>query len=82
MKVLLENHTYPHARNKYRRTAEDEMEFHRFYSENVITQIKNLLAQYDCSLTLKYLAAKRIADSKIPYKDTLPKELTELVNLL
>ena len=89
LKVCLENGSYPHARNKQGRTAEDEldclqhcMEFQRFDRENLTTQIKNLLAQYDSSLTLKYLSAKRIADAKIPYKNTMPKELTELVNLL
>ena len=85
IKVLLENGCYPHARNKQDKTPEDGlhcMKLKKFDPENLITRIKNFLAQYDSSLTLKYLAAKRIADAKIPYKNTMPKELTELVNLL
>ena len=83
IKVLLECGSYPHAKNKKDQTPEDKIEgvkLERFNPENVITQFKNLLEQYDSTMSLKYLAAKRIVDSQILYKDTLPKRLAEFVS--
>ena len=44
-------------------------------------QFKNLLEKYGGKKTLKFMAAKTIVDSQIPYKDKLPKNLVKFVSL-
>ena len=84
IKFLLENGSYPHARNKKGQCPGDglpHVKLYRLNPENLITQFKNLLAKYDSRMTLKYMSAKKIIDSQIPYKDILPQHMVEFVNL-
>ena len=83
IEVLLETGSYPHVRNKNDKTPKDGIQcvkLQRFNPANVIMQFKNLLEQYDSTMYLKYLAAKTIVDSQIPYKHALPERLAEFVS--
>ena len=82
--LLLENGSYPHARNKKGHCPCDglpDVKLHQFNPENLIMQFKNLIGKYERKMTLKYISAKKIADSQIPYQDVLPGYLVKFVCL-
>ena len=84
IEILLENGSYPHARNKKGLCPGDglpHLKLHRFNPEDLIKQFKDMIAKYDSKMTLKYLAAKEIINSKAPYEDKLPKDLIKFVSL-
>ena len=84
VRILLKNGSYPNTRNKRGKLPGEGLEdvkLHTFNPENIIVRFKNLLTEYDCSLTLKYLAAKKIVDSQILYENCIPKALVEFVAL-
>ena len=84
IEILLENGSYPHARNKKGQCPGDglpNVKLFRLNPENLIVQFKNLIARYDSRMTLKFMSARKIVDSKIPYKDLLPEHLVDFVNL-
>ena len=84
VRILLKNGSYPNTRNKRGKLPGEGLEdvkLHTFNPENIIVRFKNLLTEYDCSLTLKYLAATKIIDSKIPNKNHLPRAMVKFVDL-
>ena len=84
IEILLEKGSYPHARNKAGQCPGNGppiVKIQRINPDDVMTQFKNLLAKYDRTMTLKYLAAKTIVDSQTTYQDVLPKHLVKFVNL-
>ena len=52
----------------------------RSNADKIIDRFRDLFAKYDCSWSLKYLTAKKIIDSHIPYIDKLPKSLVKFVD--
>ena len=84
IKILLENGSYPHAKNKERKSPIDQIphdKLRRLNPENIISCWKDLMTKYDCTLTLKYMAATKIVDYKISYKNFLPETLVKFVDL-
>ena len=84
IEILLENGSYPHARNKNGRCPGEgfpNVKIRNYSPESVVAQFKNLLGKYDSTMTLKYLAARKIVDSQIAYETVLPKDLARFVSL-
>ena len=84
VKILLDNGSYPHAKNKQRKCPFDELtdiELNKSNPENIIASCKELMKNYDRTLTLKYLAATKIVDSAVPYRHLLPEALVKFVDL-
>ena len=83
-KVLLENGAYSHARNKQGRCPFDLLQCIRAKKsgpESILEHFRERFKKYDSSLTLKYLAARTIVDSQVPYANRLPKALVRFVDL-
>ena len=84
VKLLLEKGSYPHAKNKDGKRPFDgitEDKFHRMNRKDINVRFKDLMTKYDFTLTLKFLAATKIADLKIPYRNLLPDALVKFVDL-
>ena len=84
IKSLLENGSYPYARNKDRKCPFDGLNDSKLIElncENIIVSCNELMAKYDYTLTLRYLAATKIINSKIPYRHLLPEALVKFVDL-
>ena len=82
--LLLDHGSYPHAKNKRGNCPGDQLhdvKLEYFNPETLIDRFKDLLKNYDCSLTLKYLAAVRINQYNIPYRQHLPESLIKFVDL-
>ena len=81
---MLENGSYPFAKNKDGKCPFDgviDTKLCHSIPEHVIASCKELMTKYDCSLTLRYLAATKIIESEIPYRHLLPEDLVKFVDL-
>ena len=84
VKMLLEKGSYPHAKNKEGKCPFDELvnsQPYQLIPEEIFVKFSEIKMKYDCTLTLKYLAATKIVYCKIPYKDLLPEALVKFVDL-
>ena len=69
VKLLLGNGSYPHAKNKQGKSPLDLLQgiqVYRSKAEDILIHFTNLFSKYECNLSLKYLAAKKISDTHIP----------------
>ena len=85
VEILLENGSYPHAKNKKGKFHLDGLTDTEPIStlnvKNILTRCEDLMRKYDCTLTLKYMAATKIVNFKIPYRNLLPQALVKFVDL-
>ena len=84
-KLLLDHGSYPHAKNKQGRYPGDQLHDSTvllFYKiDELKVRFRDLMKNYDCTLTLKYMAAIKIIEYRIPYRHHLPKYLVKFVDL-
>ena len=84
VKLLLGSGSYPHAKNKEGKCPLDELtddKLEGLNPEDIKIQFKELAEKYDSTSTLKFLAATKIVDLKIPYGNSLPDALVKFVAL-
>ena len=85
VEIFLENGSYPHAKNKKGKHLLDGFIDYKpkssLNAKTILVRCKDLMTKYDCTLTLKYMAAKTIVHSKIPYRNLLPQALVKFVDL-
>ena len=84
VKMLLDSGSYPHAKNKDGKCPFDEItdaKLCKFNPKDIIMHCEELTRKYDCTLTLRYLAATKIVYYKIPYRNLLPEALIKFVDL-
>ena len=84
VEVLLENGSYLHAKNKKGKCPYallQDIKVRNRNKEYILIPFSYLFKKFESILSLKYLAARKIADSHIPYTNKLPKALARFVDL-
>ena len=85
VEILLENGSYPHVRNKEGKHFLDGFIDYKPHStldaKYIFFYCKKLMKKYDRTLTLKYMAAKKLVHSEMPYRNLLPQALVKFVDL-
>ena len=79
--LLLENGVYLHTNNDERMSAMDSVSCPAFKQCAIRIELLSLMKKFDQSLTLKYMAAKKLRDFAVSYKDQLPAALANFVDL-
>ena len=83
VQLLLENGSYPHAKNKQGKCPVNglqDIKPMRYNPENLFISLNDLLEKYG-AFTLQYLSATKIVQAKISYKSKLPEALVKFVDL-